>query len=256
MTTTFSDRPRPPFAATALALLLLTIPARPAPAHETGVPFIYVGATGVDGGALALDHNLGLPIVLEETARVGDVVLYTAEDPAFEPPSHLPAGFFSLTPGTTVTIELTDVGPTVAVKLAGAELDRVGAAVVLGTAPELHRHPEWQLTLPAGERACQPIGFRLTTDAPAYAASRSYTAWLTNDETTCAIPGCGDPDGSDSVTVSDGVNVLRAAAGLASTCAVMAACDVDGSGTPSVTDGVNVLRAAAGLSADLACPGL
>jgi hypothetical protein len=56
--------------------------------------------------------------------------------------------------------------------------------------------------------------------------------------------------------VSDGVNVLRAAAGLSSTCAVAAACDVDGSGATTVTDGVNVLRAAAGLSATLACPGL
>jgi hypothetical protein len=141
-------------------------------------------------------------------------------------------------------------------KLAGVELDRVGASVPLGTAPEVHRHPEWQLTLPEGERACQPIEFRLTTDDAAYQPSRSYTAWVTNDEATCAIPGCGDPDGSGSVTVSDGVNVLRAAAGLASACDVMAACDVDGSGAPSVTDGVNILRAAAGLSAGLACPDL
>jgi hypothetical protein len=56
--------------------------------------------------------------------------------------------------------------------------------------------------------------------------------------------------------VSDGVNVLRAAASLDSACGVATACDVDGSGTITVTDGVNVLRAAAGLSGDLACSGL
>ncbi|MCC6847063.1 MAG: hypothetical protein IT294_01080 [Deltaproteobacteria bacterium] len=255
MTTMGGDRPRLALVATALALLLAAMmSARPAFAHDSGVPFIYVGATAADGGALALDHNLGLPIVLEATARVEDFVLYAAQDPAFEPPSHLPEGFFALAPGVTVAVEVTDLGPSVAVKIGGVELDRVGASVVLGTAPELHRHPEWRLTLPVGARSCQPIGFRLTTDAPAYTPSRRYTAWLTNDEATCAIPTCGDPDGSGGITVSDGVNVLRAAVGLASACIVPAACDVDGSGAPSVTDGVRVLRAAAGLPADLACP--
>jgi len=58
---------------------------------------------------------------------------------------------------------------------------------------------------------------------------------------------CGDADGSGSVTVTDAVTVLRAAANLPSTCSVVV-CDVDGSATITVTDGVNVLRAAAGLS--------
>jgi len=65
---------------------------------------------------------------------------------------------------------------------------------------------------------------------------------------------CGDADGSGSVTVTDGVQTLRSAAGLSSTCTA-ARCDVDGSGSITVTDGVNVLRKAAGLSAPDACPG-
>ncbi len=64
---------------------------------------------------------------------------------------------------------------------------------------------------------------------------------------------CGDADGSGTVTVTDGVQALRAAAALPSLCAP-SRCDVDGSGTVSVTDGVNVLRAAAGLSFPSACP--
>lgn len=56
---------------------------------------------------------------------------------------------------------------------------------------------------------------------------------------------CGDADGDGSVTITDGVNVLRAAAGLSSTCDT--ACDVDGSGDITISDGVNVLRVAAGL---------
>jgi len=66
---------------------------------------------------------------------------------------------------------------------------------------------------------------------------------------------CGDADGSGTVTVTDGVQVLRAAAGLASTCSDHAsACDVDGNGSVTVSDGVNVLRKAAGLSITEACP--
>ena len=57
---------------------------------------------------------------------------------------------------------------------------------------------------------------------------------------------CGDADGSGAVTVTDGVQTLRAAAGLSSPC-TLATCDVNGSGTVTVTDGVAVLRGAAGL---------
>jgi hypothetical protein len=58
---------------------------------------------------------------------------------------------------------------------------------------------------------------------------------------------CGDADGTKTVTVTDGVQVLRAAAGLTSEC-TDAVCDIDVSGTITVTDGVIVLRKAAGLA--------
>jgi hypothetical protein len=66
---------------------------------------------------------------------------------------------------------------------------------------------------------------------------------------------CGDPSGDRNVTVADGVQVLRAAAGLDSLCATLpAVCDVDGSVATTVADGVNVLRAAAGLPSLRRCP--
>lgn len=65
---------------------------------------------------------------------------------------------------------------------------------------------------------------------------------------------CGDASGDGNVTVTDGVQTLRAAAQLSSSCSV-ATCDVDGSGSITVTDGVNVLRKAAGLTAPSACGG-
>jgi hypothetical protein len=64
---------------------------------------------------------------------------------------------------------------------------------------------------------------------------------------------CGDADGSGTVTVTDGVQTLRAAAGLDSMC-TLATCDVDGNGTITVTDGVAVLRIAAGLDVTQNCP--
>jgi predicted lipoprotein len=64
---------------------------------------------------------------------------------------------------------------------------------------------------------------------------------------------CGDADGSGSITVTDGVRVLRAAAGLGD--CELARCDADGSGAVTVTDGVNVLRAAAGLGDPTGCSG-
>ena len=63
---------------------------------------------------------------------------------------------------------------------------------------------------------------------------------------------CGDPDASGTVTVTDGVEVLSAAAGLASPC-TLAICDVNASGDVTVTDGVLVLRDAAGLDSGLTC---
>jgi hypothetical protein len=64
---------------------------------------------------------------------------------------------------------------------------------------------------------------------------------------------CGDADASGTVTVSDGVQTLRAAAGLSNR--TVAECDVDASGGVTITDGVNVLRAAAGLAVTLHCGG-
>ena len=72
--------------------------------------------------------------------------------------------------------------------------------------------------------------------------------------TPTATPGlCGDADLNGTVTVTDGVQTLRAAAGLSSSC-TPARCDLDGNGSISVTDGVNVLRAAADLSFTADCP--
>lgn len=65
---------------------------------------------------------------------------------------------------------------------------------------------------------------------------------------------CGDADNNGQVSVTDGVQALRAAAGLPSSC-TLATCDVDGNGSITVTDGVNILRKTAGLPISENCPG-
>jgi hypothetical protein len=99
------------------------------------------------------------------------------------------------------------------------------------------------------------VGARRRGEATARRACALLAAVLLTalDPGFVAAQGCGDPNGSGTVTVTDGVQVLRAAAGLASACTA-GACDVNADGATSVTDGVVVLRAAAGLPADLACP--
>ena len=75
--------------------------------------------------------------------------------------------------------------------------------------------------------------------------------------TPAAAVVCGDANGDGAVGVTDGVLVLRTAAGLTSPC-MLATCDVDASGAVSVSDGVNVLRRAAGLASacDVAAPSI
>lgn len=64
---------------------------------------------------------------------------------------------------------------------------------------------------------------------------------------------CGDADASGARTVTDGVLVLRSAAGLSGGCGVSSRCDVDGNGAITVTDGVATLRLAAGLPVATDC---
>lgn len=68
---------------------------------------------------------------------------------------------------------------------------------------------------------------------------------------SAAAQVCGDGNDDGNVTVTDGVQALRAAAGLSNSCGD--GCDVDGNGEITVTDGVNILRKAVGFQIAEAC---
>lgn len=240
----------------AVAAIVVASPGTRADAHDTEIAPLVVGSTAEGGGALRLVRGDNDPVVVKATATAGPFVLYTAADPSFENPE-AGDGVFPLTDGTQVTVHVVAIGDTSGVKLRGQTLLAAGDSVVLGTMPSLHAHPEWQLTLPEGETACQTIVLRVSAAGSPYADSDALALQVANDPATCAgARECGDADGNGAVSVTDGVNVLRGAAGLAGACDDPAPCDVDGNGSVSVTDGVNVLRAAAGLDSNLTCPAL
>lgn len=229
------------------------------PNAHTGEDVLLLASTADGGGAVAIDYDFSVPVLLALDATVGDLARFTGIDPFFQiqeedAPSE---SLYRIDDGVQVAFELVAVDPAVTVRLKGVNLLEAGDSVVIGTMPALHADPQWQVTLPVGDVACREVTFRLVTTTAPYASSEPYTLTLTNDpERACGTssPICGDADGNGVRSVADGVNVLRAAAELSSSC-VPAVCDVDGNGSVSVADGVNVLRAAAGLSATLTCGG-
>ncbi len=116
----------------------------------------------------------------------------------------------------------------------------LGVATITATDPKTQISSDASGTVTLTVRA--PSGPTSTASTPTPNATPRPTSSL-----------CGDPDASGSVTVTDGVQVLEAAAGLPSAC-TDAVCDVDNSGEVTVTDGVLVLRVAAELGDTLTCP--
>lgn len=225
---------------------------------------MLIGSTAAGGGALLVDFDFDDKVLATPSVLPG---FFTTTEPGFDAVTEPLSGRFPLANGTTVSVELMGAAAGVQMQIGGMTLDGPGDEAVIGTMPSLHVHPQWQLLLDDGVTGDFTIAFRLT--ASGYQASPTYTATITNLEdaptatptvsaTPTPTPGgsgrlCGDADANGVVTVSDGVNVLRAAAGLASTCADPAPCDVNGDGAVTVTDGVNVLRAAAGLPVNFQC---
>jgi hypothetical protein len=66
------------------------------------------------------------------------------------------------------------------------------------------------------------------------------------DAAAAVVGECADADGNGDVSVTDGVQALRAVAGLPSPCTDFR-CDVNGSGDVTLTDGVLILAQAADL---------
>lgn len=225
---------------------------------HTGEDVIRLASTLDGGGQLVGDYPFSVPVLLALDVTQGGRARYSATDPFFVilEADEAIRSRYRIDDGTEVVFEIVAIDPAIAVRIKGRNLLNAGDSVVMGTMPDLHTDPEWQLTLPEGEVACRSVSFRLVTAAAQYGQSETHTVTLTNDPARSCASTCGDADGNGAVNVTDGVVVLRTAAGLGTACADVAPCDIDGNGAVGVTDGVNVLRAAAGLVSELTCPDL
>jgi hypothetical protein len=197
-------------------------------------PVTHVSTTGAGGvsGQLTVQGALvGIVLKpLEKNAEVGDTITYTATG--------------NLSDGNTknltqkVVYSSSDTSVAVCPNADGnkSQVQAVGIGVATITAKE----PVTGIATTAEGSST------LTVRAPGSNATATAP-------TPVSTPGlCGDANESGAVTVSDGVEVLLAAAGLPSECST-AVCDVDASGAVTVTDGVLVLRDAAGLGSGLDC---
>lgn len=200
------------------------------------------GSGGVNGH-LTVQAALASIVLkpLEKNADVGEFITYTATGILADNTAQNPS-----TKNLTQKVVYASTNTTVAVcpntegNKSRCEAVGVGTAIITAT------DPITEISTTAEESGA------LTVRAPgATATGPTPTGPTPTPEGTPTV--CGDPNGTGTVTVSDGVEVLNAAASLSSDCTT-AVCDVDDSGSVTVTDGVLVLRSAAGLGGPLGCP--
>lgn len=231
----------------AAALPLLTVIAGSSAAQEVDLS-IYSTADG--GGALVVVGDFDTPARV--TPRLpfcpGGICPYSAVDPGFVTPSddRLAEGLFALASGTIVGLVAIAVDDAASVKIGSTVIDAAGESASLGTASDLHVHPEWQVQAPQGEVGTYAVTFRLTTSATAYDDSQPYTLVLSNgaaaSPTATALPS--DTPTPPLSTPSPTATPTSEATPTAATCA--GDCDGDRQvGVGELITGVNILLGAA-----------
>jgi len=186
-----------------------------------------------------------------------EACLYNAIDPGFiHGPAPAPGGLATVENGTRISLEVVARDAAVTFRLNNEPLD-AGETGLLGTAPDLHNHPGWQLTVPNEVGVQYPLSFRLVTDSPAYEDSETFTILLevaqfcTGDPTATPSPTAtrtpggpvcpGDCNGDDTVTVDEVVEVVGVVLGESAACGAM---DFDDDGVVSVSDAVATVHSA------------
>jgi len=142
---------------------------------------INIYSTAAGSGALTTTWDFAtrkMPVF--EVFCADETCLFNAIDPGFIagfPPA--PEGFHPLEEGTRVSFEVIAQAAGASIRINGEAVDP-GSSALIGTAPDLHNHPAWQLRLPEGDSGDYQLQFRLTTDSPTYETSQTFTALITN----------------------------------------------------------------------------
>jgi hypothetical protein len=225
--------------------MVLAVPTRAC----VGDACLNLFATEDGGGQLTTSWDFeSRKVQTFESLCAAGTCLYSAIDPGFilgaEP---LPAGLHVVAAGTPIGLEVVARDVAVRFRLNGEDLEP-GESGLIGTAPELHNHPSWQLSVPQGLRGDFSLSFKLTTTSGTYAESDTFTILLTNLPTptpeapspsptptaTVAAPACaGDCSGDGAVTVNELVAGVGAALGNGAPCAAL---DGNGDGTASINE--------------------
>lgn len=223
-----------------------------------GAACLNIWATEEGGGVLTVDWDFaGKKIQTFKSLCAGGECLYSGIDPGFRyegAPS--PDGFHTLLDGTDVSLEIVNVDPPVTLRINGAPLKHPGDTALLGTTPDLHSHPSWQLSVNEGELGDFSLAFKLKTESAAYSESQVFVLTLTNLATpTPEFPSAtptptstqrpslctGDCNGDDDVSISE--LILGVSAALSGTTAC-AAFDENGDGMTAVNELIAAVNAA------------
>lgn len=240
-------------------MLLALIPSLPSPSQAcVGDGCLNLFATEEDGGALTTTWDFGRKVQTFQIFCAAGICLYSAIDPGFlhgvEP---APDGFHEIAGGTRISLEVVARDAAVRFRLNGEDLEP-GESGLIGTAPDLHNHPSWQLSVADGTQGDFALSFKLTTTSPAYAESETFTILLTNLPTptpdqpspsptptptsTVASSSCpGDCNGDGRVAIDELVRGVGAALGTTAACPAL---DLDGDGEVSISELVAAVNSA------------
>ncbi len=223
-----------------------------------GTECFQVWSTEDGGGDLAVEFDFSENVLAFLSFCAGGQCLYSALDPGFigTPEATPGSGYYRIADGTTVVFEVVEIADGLTISLNGNRLNAAGATANLGTLPDLHNHPSWQLLLPEGVHGDYLLSFRLRAQPARYGTSQVYSVTVTNIEptpvpatpsatpTATATPGVaicgGDCDGGGSVTVDEILTCVNQALGTVEGCS---ACDGDESGAVTVDEIIAAVNA-------------
>lgn len=228
-----------------------------------GTECMEIWSTQPGGGALTIYFDFAHQKI--QTAKsfcASGQCLYSTIDNGFITTTPPPAdGYYSLVDGTNVSLEIVATDPAVSVHVNGVALAPPPATntALLGTAPTLHNHPSWQITVPDGTPpADYPLSFKLTTPSSLYTDDTVFEVVLTNLPTptpdeptptptptatpTPATPACpGDCNGDGVVTVAELVSCVAGALGDGMVCAAV---DTNHNGSAEISELIAAVNAA------------
>lgn len=134
---------------------------------------LLVAARDGEKKTLALQQGTALVANASLASRFGGMDLFVATQPGFNMlvRSEPSGALRPLEPGTDIALEIVELEPGASAVVVGKQLAAAGDQAPLGTAPNLHVHPSWQVVVPTGETIETSITFRLVSSSPQYEAS-------------------------------------------------------------------------------------